>query len=121
VHELTQLYNSLDPVPFWDPDLDRNAVDFIEGKFREHLAADSWHLNVHVQNGEADAQTLQAALETPTMSAWRRQRAASSKSTFVVRASVCSQVSPSLVCLWGYGRCSGRPCGTCRPSSMKDS
>lgn len=64
VHELAQFYNSLDPSPFWDRDLDRDAADFIEGEFREHLAADTWHLIVHVRAGEADAQTLQAALET---------------------------------------------------------
>lgn len=62
--ELAQLYNSLDPSPFWDRDLDRNAAEFIEGEFRERPWADTWHLIVHVRTGEADAQTLQSALES---------------------------------------------------------
>jgi hypothetical protein len=64
IHELAQLYNSLDPSPFWDRDLDRNAAEFIEGEFRERPWADTWHLIVHVRTGEADAQTLQSALES---------------------------------------------------------
>lgn len=62
--ELAQLYNSLDPSPFWDRDLDRNAAEFIEGEFRERPWADTWHLIVYVRTGEADAQTLQSALES---------------------------------------------------------
>ncbi len=64
VLELAQLYNSLDPSPFWDRDLDRNAAEFIEGEFRERPWTDTWHLIVHVRTGEADAQTLQTALES---------------------------------------------------------
>jgi hypothetical protein len=64
IHELAQLYNSLDPSPFWDRDLDRNAAEFIEGEFRERLWADTWHLIVHVRSGDADSQTLQSALES---------------------------------------------------------
>lgn len=64
VVELTQLYNSLDPSPFWDRDLDRNAAEFIEGEFRERAWSDTWHLIVHVLTGDADAQTLQSALES---------------------------------------------------------
>lgn len=64
IHELAQLYNSLDPSPFWDRDLDRNAAEFIEGEFRDRLWADTWHLIVHVRTGDADAQMLQNALES---------------------------------------------------------
>jgi len=64
VLDLAQLYNSLDPSPFWDRDLDRSAAEFIEGEFRERPWADTWHLIVHVRTGEADAQTLQSALES---------------------------------------------------------
>lgn len=64
VHELAQLYNSLDPSPFWDRDLDRSAAEFIEGEFRDREWADSWHLIVHVRSGEADAGTLQRAVES---------------------------------------------------------
>lgn len=35
IHDLTQLYNSLDPSPFWERDLDRHAAEFIEGEFLE--------------------------------------------------------------------------------------
>lgn len=64
IHELAQLYNSLDPSPFWDRDLDRNAAEFIEGEFRDRLWADAWHLIVHVRTGDADAHMLQNALES---------------------------------------------------------
>jgi hypothetical protein len=64
IHELAQLYNSLDPSPFWDRDLDRDAAEFIEGEFRERLWADTWHLIVHVRTGDADVPTLQNALES---------------------------------------------------------
>jgi len=62
VRELDQLYNALDPSPFWDRDLDRNAAEFIEGEFRDRLGADHWHLVVHVTADEADTQTLQTAV-----------------------------------------------------------
>jgi hypothetical protein len=58
------MYNALDPSPFWDRDLDRNAAEFIEGEFRERLSADTWHLVVHVRTGESDTQTLQTAIES---------------------------------------------------------
>jgi hypothetical protein len=44
--------------------LDRHAAEFIEGEFRERPWTDTWHLIVHVRTGEADAQTLQSALES---------------------------------------------------------
>ena len=32
VREMALLYNALDPSPFWDRALDRNAAEFIEGE-----------------------------------------------------------------------------------------
>lgn len=61
---MAQLYNALHPSPFWDRDLDRNTAEFIEGEFRERLAADAWHLVVHVLADESDTQTLQTAVES---------------------------------------------------------
>lgn len=63
VHDLAQLFNSLDPSPFWDRDLDPNAAQFIEEEFSEKLSADTWHLHVHAQDGLALAADLQAAVE----------------------------------------------------------
>ena len=39
VHDLAQMFNSLDPSPFWDRDLDRAAAEFIEEEFRDKQAA----------------------------------------------------------------------------------
>lgn len=62
VRDLAQLFNSLDPSPFWDRDLDRNAATFIEEEFAEKRGADAWHLNVHVADGHALAGDLQQAV-----------------------------------------------------------
>lgn len=63
VRNLAQTFNSLDPSPFWDRDLDREAAEFIEGEFSEKLSAGAWHLHVHTQEGAALAGDLQAAVE----------------------------------------------------------
>jgi hypothetical protein len=57
------MFNSLDPSPFWDRDLDREAAEFIEEEFSEKLSAATWHLHVHAQEGGALATDLQAAVE----------------------------------------------------------
>ncbi|MEO8063525.1 MAG: hypothetical protein ABI821_12355 [Pseudomonadota bacterium] len=63
VRDPAQLFNSLDPSPFWDRDLDRDAATFIEEEFAEKRSADVWHLNVHVPDGPASAGDLQQAVE----------------------------------------------------------
>jgi hypothetical protein len=63
VRDLAQLFNSLDPSPFWDRDLDPEAAQFIEEEFSEKLSAETWHLHVHAQEGIALAADLQAAVE----------------------------------------------------------
>ncbi len=63
VRDVAQLFNSLDPAPFWDRDLDREAAEFIEEEFSEKLAAHTWHLHVHAHAGAALAADLQAAVE----------------------------------------------------------
>lgn len=63
VRNLAQMFNSLDPSPFWDRDLDRTAAEFIEDEFREKLSADTWHLHVHTLEGAELAPDLQAAIE----------------------------------------------------------
>jgi hypothetical protein len=65
VRSLAHMFNSLDPSPFWDRDLDRDAAQFIEEEFSEKLSAQTWHLHVHTQEAE-DAELaadLQAAVE----------------------------------------------------------
>jgi hypothetical protein len=62
VREPAQLFNSLDPSPFWDRDLDRDAALFIEEEFAEKPAAATWHLNVHLRNGQAEVSDLQQAV-----------------------------------------------------------
>jgi hypothetical protein len=63
VRDLSQLFNSLDPSPFWDRDLDREAALFIEEEFSEKLSADSWHLHVYAHEGATSPTDLQTALE----------------------------------------------------------
>jgi hypothetical protein len=63
VRNVAQMFNSLDPSPFWDRDLDREAAGFIEDEFSEKLSAHTWHLHVHAQDGTALAADLQAAVE----------------------------------------------------------
>ncbi len=63
VRQLSQLFNSLDPSPFWDRDLDGQAADFIEGEFRDRLSADTWRLVVQVHEGSTSVEELQTALK----------------------------------------------------------
>jgi hypothetical protein len=63
VRDLSQMFSSLDPSPFWDRDLDQNAATFIEDEFRDKRTAADWHLNVHTQENAALAGDLQTAVE----------------------------------------------------------
>jgi hypothetical protein len=63
VRGLAQMFNSLDPSPFWDRDLDRAAAEFIEGEFSDKRSAEIWNLHVHASEGAALAQDLQPAIE----------------------------------------------------------
>jgi hypothetical protein len=63
VRGLAQMFNSLDPSPFWDRDLDRTAAEFIEEEFGEKRSAQVWNLHVHASEGAALAGDLQAAIE----------------------------------------------------------
>jgi hypothetical protein len=58
------MFNSLDPSPFWDRDLDRHAAAFIEDEFSDKRSAQVWHLNVHTQSGSEVAGDLQTAVES---------------------------------------------------------
>jgi hypothetical protein len=61
---LAHMFNSLDPSPFWDRDLDHDAAEFIEEEFSEKLSARTWHLHVYTaQEGAELASDLQAAVE----------------------------------------------------------
>lgn len=63
VRDLAQLFNSLDPSPFWDRDLDHEAAQFIEEEFNEKRSAQIWHLHVYTSAGQALAADLQSAVE----------------------------------------------------------
>ena len=63
VRHLAQMFNSLDPSPFWDRDLDHEAASFIEEEFSEKRSARAWHLHVYASEGVELAADLQAALE----------------------------------------------------------
>lgn len=51
VHNLAQMFNSLDPSPFWDRDLDREAAEFIEEEFSDKRGSRHWRLNVQASEG----------------------------------------------------------------------
>ena len=63
IRDFSQLFNSLDPSPFWDRDLDREAAEFIEEEFSERLSAETWNLYVHTRDGGGSPPDLQTALE----------------------------------------------------------
>lgn len=63
VRDLSQMFSSLDPSPFWDRDLDHNAAAFIEDEFSDKRSAGVWHLHVHTQGDSALAGDLQIAVE----------------------------------------------------------
>ena len=64
VHELKQLFDSMDPSPFRERDLDPHAEEFIVGWARELHAGTTPALAVRVENGASreDAALLQAAV-----------------------------------------------------------
>lgn len=49
LRELAQLFNSMDPSPFVDRDLDQDAEEFIHGWAREHPADREFELVVHLE------------------------------------------------------------------------
>ena len=48
LRELTQLFNSMDPSPFLDRDLDEDAEEFIVSSAREHQGVHAFELVVHL-------------------------------------------------------------------------
>jgi hypothetical protein len=50
---LGQLFNSLDPSPFRDRDLDKEAAEFIETEFRDKPRDHGWVLNLTALDGES--------------------------------------------------------------------
>lgn len=62
VRDLAQMFNSLDPSPFWDRDLDREAAQFIEEEFGDKRAARQWHLSVHASESAIPAADLRSAV-----------------------------------------------------------
>jgi hypothetical protein len=54
VRELAQLFNSMDPTPFLNKDLDRDAEDYIES-WASGFAPDSrFHITIHLEQWPAD-------------------------------------------------------------------
>ncbi len=79
VRQLLQLFNSLDPAPFWDRDLDPAAATFIEQEFSDRRRDRHWVLEVTTaETGELSARDVQQAIkvyyERMAMSASKRLR-----------------------------------------------
>lgn len=65
LRNINQLFNSFDPSPFHEKDLDRDAEDFIVGWAREMPHNATFHLAVHLPAEEAtkpEAEHIQEAL-----------------------------------------------------------
>lgn len=56
VDKVSQLFDTLDPFPFHERDLDRDAEDFIVSWARELPANKAIHIVVHLPAGEADSE-----------------------------------------------------------------
>ncbi len=56
VEKIAQLFDTLDPLPFRDRDLDRDAEEFIVGWARELPAKDPIHIIIHVPAAEAGSE-----------------------------------------------------------------
>lgn len=54
VRELTQLFNSLDPTPFLNKDLNRSVETFIESWALGHAPDCPLHINIHFEEFSAD-------------------------------------------------------------------
>ncbi len=55
ISELSQLFNSMDPSPFHERDLDHDAEEFIVSWAQEHPRDDDLHLVIHLARPPADA------------------------------------------------------------------
>jgi hypothetical protein len=56
LRELAQLFNSLDPAPFLDRDLAREAEEYIESWAMEHPPGSRLHIHVHLQKAPSETQ-----------------------------------------------------------------
>ncbi len=76
VRRLGQLFNSLDPSPFWERDLDRSAGQYIEDEFSDKPRDRTWVLEVSIEeNQDFDTKDVQSAVTTY----YRRMVASASK------------------------------------------
>ena len=65
VRRLGQLFNSLDPSPFWERDLDRDAGQFIEDEFSDKPRDRTWVLEVSTDENETfNTKDVQSAVTT---------------------------------------------------------
>jgi hypothetical protein len=101
VRNLSHLFNSLDPSPFWDRDLDRAAADFIEDEFRDRQTEDPWHLLVQVQEGSTAGNDLQTALKSHYLRQANSARLALREHLWVAQLALCGGTLIFLLCMGG--------------------
>jgi hypothetical protein len=63
LRELGQLFNSMDPAPFLERDLDRDAEEYIESWAMEHPAGSRFHITLHLQQRPAQPDAGQLITE----------------------------------------------------------
>lgn len=63
LRELGQLFNSMDPAPFLERDLDRDAEEYIESWAMEHPAGSRFHITLHLQQPPAQSDSAQLITE----------------------------------------------------------
>lgn len=64
LRELGQLFNSMDPAPFLERDLDRDAEEYIESWAMEHPAGSRFHITLHLQQPPAQPDSSQLITES---------------------------------------------------------
>ena len=61
--DLAQLFNSMDPSPFRERDLDHEAEDFIASWAQEHPRDDEFHLVIHLTKAPAEDDKTQPLVQ----------------------------------------------------------
>ena len=61
--ELAQLFNSMDPSPFHERDLDHDAEEFIVSWAQEHPRDDALHLVIHLTKPPAEVVKVQESVQ----------------------------------------------------------
>jgi hypothetical protein len=112
VRSLEQLFNSLDPSPFWDRHLDREAATFIEEEFSDRPRDRAWLLNVSIAEQLDDTQSdLQEAVKRYYLRLTDSVRHQVREQLRVARISLALGIGVFLACMVGRELLDGEVAG----------